>query len=157
MGSGSAVDKAIPKGYFYFFFLAIPSQTHTHTHARTIPNLVSPFDGQFTMNSLRALEEVAGINILTALGEHQKRLVDGAGIDLSYDLNKKLEVNAVDIEIIMNKWVSGKGKQLSPTWNGLMIMLSSMNLRHLTAQIENYFGKTFLQYYKIFNSSIFTR
>ena len=104
--------------------------------------LVSPYDGQFSLSSLRALNEVAGIDVLAKLAEHQNSVLQFIGMTLKSSQQRKMEECATEIdrlEVIIDFWRSGEGS-LPPTWKSFLAMLFELNLDDLRRQIEDYFG-----------------
>ncbi len=95
-----------------------------------------PYDGQISMNSLRALEEMAGIEILTKLAQHQEKF---ARIVLNARQQSKLEGETERLEAIIDQWKSAKSRY-PPTWHSLLGVLNLLNLGELGQQIEDYFG-----------------
>ena len=97
----------------------------------------------FSIKSLRALEEMAGIDIVTPLAKHHDEVISAAQINLSKSQQKKLdecESNCERLEFVIDHWKSGNSVQ-PRNWRSLLSILDFVDLGDLKQQISNCLGK----------------
>ena len=91
------------------------------------------------MNSLRSLEEIAGIDILTPLAKQHKRVIEHAKVSINEKKLGKLASNIERLEYIIDRWKSSKS--IPHTWAALQYVLCEMDLNNLSQHISDYIGE----------------
>ena len=94
------------------------------------------------MSSLRELEGIVGIDIVTPLAKMHTKVMATAGMTLSKNKQQKLaacETKTECLEFVIDQWKSGG--TYPQTWESLLHVLDKLNLLDQSHQIENFFSK----------------
>ena len=91
---------------------------------------MTPFnpESNFTIDDLHSLED-AGIALMTILNNYTQQL------------QSMLGMYSIDLNTLLNLWVTGKEK-ISPTWRNLLQIVRQLNLNDLANQVETYLRRT---------------